>query len=173
MFFKRPEIKELLGCLIMCFPNYYLRLKTESFPYAYPELYAYYRDECVETAKSLMKEHKELKNWYEKILRSHSQIKDNTDYAFTGILYQLLEFEPFRSYIGIDLGNGVNDERAARNVSILSSVLGKYEYLHRIEVFTAKNIVTAPETFFNMYMRFLFDGGITAVSYTHLRAHET
>lgn len=161
MFFKRPEIKELLGCLIMCFPNYYLRLKTESFPYAYPELYAYYRDECVETAKSLMKEHKELKNWYEKILRSHSQIKDNTDYAFTGILYQLLEFEPFRSYIGIDLGNGVNDERAARNVSILSSVLGKYEYLHRIEVFTAKNIVTAPETFFNMYMRFLFDGGIT------------
>ncbi len=161
MFFSRPEIKELLGVLIMCFPNYFLRLKTESFPHSYPELYAYYREECVEAAKALMKNNKELKVWYENILRSHSQLKENTDYAFTGILYQLLEFEPFRSYVGINVGSGVTDERAARNISILSSVLGKYEYLHRIEVFSDKNIVTAPETFFNMYMRFLYDGGIT------------
>lgn len=161
MFFTRPEIKELLGFLIMCFPNYFLRLKTESFPYVYPDLYAYYREDCVEAAKALMKEHKDLKGWYEKILRRHSQLKENTDYAFTGILYQLLEFEPFRSYVDINIGTGITDERAARNISILSSVLGKYEYLHRIEVFSEKNIVTAPETFFNMYMRFLFDGGIT------------
>lgn len=161
MFFTRPEVKEILGCLIMCFPNYFLRLKTESFPYSYPALYEYYRDECVEAAQKLMKVHKELKKWYENILRNHSQLKSNTDYAFTGILYQLLEFEPFRGYVGIDIGSGVTDERAARNISILSSVLGKYEYLHRIEVFSEKNIISAPEIFFNMYMRFLFEGGIT------------
>lgn len=161
MFFTRPEVKEILGCLIMCFPNYFLRLKTESFPYSYPALYTYYREECVEAAQKLIKTHKELKKWYENILRNHSQLRSNTDYAFTGILYQLLEFEPFRAYIGIDIGSGVTDERAARNISILSSVLGKYEYLHRIEVFSEKNIVGAPEIFFNMYMRFLFEGGIT------------
>lgn len=161
MFFTRPEIKEVLGCLIMCFPNYFLRLKTESFPYVYPDLYRYYREECVEAAQKLIKEHKDLKKWYEIILRNHSQLKNNTDYAFTGILYQLLEYEPFRGYVGIDIGSGVTDERAARNISILSSVLGKYEYLHRIEVFSEKNIITAPEIFFNMYMRFLFEGGIT------------
>ena len=94
-------------------------------------------------------------------MRNHSQLKSNTDYAFTGILYQLLEFEPFRGYVGIDIGSGVTDERAARNISILSAVLGKYEYLHRVEVFSEKNIISAPEIFFNMYMRFLFEGGIT------------
>ena len=161
MFFTRPEVKEILGCLIMCFPNYFLRLKTESFTYSYPDLYRYYREECVEAAQKLIKAHKDLKKWYENILRNHSQLKSNTDYAFTGILYQLLEFEPFRGYVGIDIGSGVTDERAARNISILSAVLGKYEYLHRIEVFSEKNIISAPEIFFNMYMRFLFEGGIT------------
>ena len=161
MFFTRPEVKEILGCLIMCFPNYFLRLKTESFTYSYPVLYRYYREECVEAAQKLIKAHKDLKKWYENILRNHSQLKSNTDYAFTGIIYQLLEFEPFRGYVGIDIGSGVTDERAARNISILSAVLGKYEYLHRIEVFSEKNIISAPEIFFNMYMRFLFEGGIT------------
>lgn len=161
MFFTRPEVKEILGCLIMCFPNYFLRLKTESFTYSYPDLYRYYREECVEAAQKLIKAHKDLKKWYENILRNHSQLKSNTDYAFTGILYQLLEFEPFRGYVGIDIGSGVTDERAARNISILSAVLGKYEYLHRVEVFSEKNIISAPEIFFNMYMRFLFEGGIT------------
>ena len=161
MFFTRQEVKELLGCLIMSFPNYFLRLKTDSFPYSYPDLYKYYREECIVAAQNLIRENKELKRWYENILRLHSQLKKNTDYAFTGILYQLLEFEPFRTYVGINIGSGVTDERAARNLSILSSVLGKYEYLHRIEVFTEQNIISAPEIFFNMYMRFLFDGGIT------------
>lgn len=162
MFFQRQEIKELLGCLIMCMPNYFLRLKTESFPYSFPELYRYYREECVPAAKEIIKKNKNtLGKWMEEKLRVHSDMRENTDYAFSGLLYQLLEFEPFREYIGIGMGVGIVDERPARNLSILSSVLGKYEYLHRIEVFTAQNIVNTAETFFNMYLRFLFDGGIT------------
>ena len=164
MFFERKEIRELLGILIMCFPNYYLRLKTDSFPIKsnqYVEFYQFYRSQCVEPAKKILQNNQSLKAWYEKILRLHSSLTKNTDYAFTGLLYQLLQFEPFRSYIGIDIGGGVIDERAARNISILLSVLGKYEYLHRIEVFTARNIVDAAEKFFNMYLKFLYDGGIT------------
>ena len=103
--------------------------------------------------KKVIKAHKDLKKWYENILRNHSQLKSNTDYAFTGIIYQLLEFEPFRGYVGIDIGSGVTDERAARNISILSAVLGKYEYLHRIEVFSEKNIISAPEIFFRFKSR--------------------
>lgn len=78
MFFTRPEVKEILGCLIMCFPNYFLRLKTESFTYSYPDLYRYYREECVEAAQKLIKAHKDLKKWYENILRNHSQLKSNS-----------------------------------------------------------------------------------------------
>lgn len=164
MFFERKEIRELIGMLIMCFPNYYLRLKTDSFAITsdnYREYYQFYRERCVKPAMMLLQENKELKNWYENILREHSSLTKNTDYAFTGLLYQLLQFEPFKSYVGIDIGGGVIDERTARNISILSSVLGKYEYLHRVDVFSAQNIVNAAERFFNMYLKFLYDGGIT------------
>lgn len=164
MFFERKEVRELIGMLIMCFPNYFLRLKTDSFTITsdqYLEFYRFYRERCVKPAQKLMQENKELKSWYEEILKSHSSLTKNTDYAFTGLLYQLLQFEPFKSYIGVDVGSGVIDERAARNISIMSSVLGKYEYLHRIEVFSVQNIVRAAEMFFNMYLKFLYDGGIT------------
>lgn len=163
MFFERKEIRELIGLMIMCFPNYYLRLKTDSFQITsenYREYYRFYRDCCVEPASKLIKENKDLKVWYENILKKHSSLTKNTDYAFTGLLYQILQFEPFRSYIGINIGTGVVDERAARNISILSSVLGKYEYLHRVEVFSPQNIVNVAERFFNMFLKFLYDGGI-------------
>ncbi len=164
MFFERKEIRELFGMLIMCFPNYFLRLKTDSFTITsdqYLEFYQFYRERCVKPATKLLQENKELKKWYEEVLKRHSSLTKNTDYAFTGLLYQLLQFEPFKSYIGVNIGSGVIDERAARNISIFTSVLGKYEYLHRVEVFTAQNIVGTAETFFNMYLKFLYDGGIT------------
>lgn len=164
MFFERKEIRELLGMLIMCFPNYFLRLKTDSFTITsdqYLEFYRFYRERCVKPATKLLQENKDLKGWYEEVLKRHSSLTKNTDYAFTGLLYQLLQFEPFKSYIGVNIGSGVIDERAARNISIFTSVLGKYEYLHRVEVFTAQNIVGTAETFFNMYLKFLYDGGIT------------
>ena len=164
MFFERKEIRELLGMLIMCFPNYYLRLKTDSFTITsdqYLEFYRFYRERCVKPATKLLQENKELKSWYEEVLKRHSSLTKNTDYAFTGLLYQLLQFEPFKSYIDVNIGSVVIDERAARNISIFTSVLGKYEYLHRVEVFTAQNIVGTAETFFNMYLKFLYDGGIT------------
>ena len=164
MFFERKEICELLGMLIMCFPNYFLRLKTDSFTITndqYLEFYRFYRERCVKPATKLLQENKALKSWYEEVLKRHSSLTKNTDYAFTGLLYQLLQFEPFKSYIGVNIGSGVIDERAARNISIFTSVLGKYEYLHRVEVFTAQNIVGTAETFFNMYLKFLYDGGIT------------
>lgn len=164
MFFERKEIRELLGMIIMCFPNYYLRLKTNSFPITsdnYLNFYTFYRNQCVEPARKLLQKNQEMKAWYESVLKKHSSLTKNTDYAFTGLLYQLLQFEPFRSYVRVNIGSGVTDERAARNISILSSVLGKYEYLHGVDVFTCKNIVDVAEKFFNMYLKFLYDGGIT------------
>lgn len=164
MFFERKEIRELIGLLLMSFPNYFLRLKTDSFPITtenYKKYYQFLREQCVKLAMELLQKNKELKRWYEEILKTHSSLTNNTDYAFTGLIYQILQFEPFKSYIGINVGNGIVDERAARNISILLAVLGKYEYLHRVEVFSAKNIVKTAEIFFNMYLKFLYDGGIT------------
>ena len=160
MFFERVEIQQLLGCLLMCFPKYLENLEEDNFSFKNPGLHNYYRI-CLGEAEKAINNSAELEVWIEATQERHADMYSNTDYAFTGLFYQLLQFEPFRNYVGINLGNGVTSEREARNISILSSVLGKYEYLYRIEVFTPQTIETIPDLFFNMYMRFLKDGGIT------------
>lgn len=163
MFFTRKEIKEALGCLMLCFPEYIRRLRQKNFPYDFPKLYTYYEQDCITAAKDLIIKYRDtLGKWITEKIHIHSRLEEeNTDYAFVGLLYQLFQFEPFSEYLGIDMGIGVTDERPARNLSILTSILGKYEYLHRIDVFTANNIKQTVEKFFNMYLRFLYDGGIT------------
>lgn len=163
MFFSRKEIKETIGCLMLCFPEYLKKLQTRDFSFNFENLYNYYDKECIAAAKDLIVQNRDtLGVWIAEKMRKHANLKDgNADYAFVGLIYQLFQFEPFSGYLGIDLKSDITDERPARNLSILTSILGKYEYLHRIDVFTEKNIVDGVERFFNMYFRFLFDGGIT------------
>ena len=163
MFFERKEIKQVIGCMILCFPEYVRKLQQRDFPYDFENLYKYYDTQCIAAARELILQYRDtLGKWIAEKMQKHANLRnDNADYAFTGLLYQLLQFEPFSTYLGIDMKSGVIDERPARNLSILSSILGKYEYLHRIDVFTEKNIIESVERFFNMYFRFLFDGGIT------------
>lgn len=163
MFFARKEVKEALGCMILCFPDYVVKLRNRTFKFDAPELYDYFEKDCVAAAKDLIVQNRDsLGVWITKKMEKHSNLaKGNADYAFTGLLYQLFAFEPFSEYLGMDMNSGVIDERPARNLSILTSILGKYEYLHRIDVFTENNISSCVELFFNMYLRFLYDGGIT------------
>lgn len=163
MFFERKEIKQVIGCMILCFPEYIRKLQQRDFAFDFERLYEYYDTQCIAAAKELILQYRDtLGKWITEKMQKHANLRnDNADYAFTGLLYQLLQFEPFSTYLGIDMKSGVIDERPARNLSILTSILGKYEYLHRIDVFTENNIVDAVERFFNMYFRFLFDGGIT------------
>lgn len=149
--------------MILCFPEYVRKLQQRDFSYDFENLYKYYDTQCIAAARKLILQYRDtLGKWIAEKMHKHANLRrDNADYAFTGLLYQLLQFEPFSTYLGIDMKSGVIDERPARNLSILSSILGKYEYLHRIDVFTEKNIIESVERFFNMYFRFLFDGGIT------------
>ena len=163
MFFNRKEIKEAIGCLMLCFPEYLNKLSSRNFFFNFNELYDYYELECIRAAKGLIVKYKDtLGKWITEKMSSHTKLDEgNADYAFVGLAYQLFQFEPFASYIDIDMKSGITDERPARNLSTLTAILGKYEYLHRIDVFTSKNIVDCVERLFNMYFRFLIDGGIT------------
>ena len=163
MFFNRKEIKEVIGCLIFCFPEYLADLKNRNFKFDFKELYDYYTNECISAVNDLIKDGNiELGKWLKSKMLLHNDLSEgNADYAFVGLLYQLFQFEPFSSYLGIDMKSGTIDERPARNLSILTSILGKYEYLHRIDVFTQNNIKSSVEWFFNSYLRFLINGGIT------------
>lgn len=161
MFFTRQEVMEVLGCLMLCFPDYANKLEKRQFTYDFDKLYEYY-DDCVYCANELIADKKNpLKKWIDDKQKVHSTLAGkSTDYAFVDLLYQLLQFEPFSEYIGIDMKSGVVDERPARNLAMLSSVLGNYEYIHRIDVLSGKSIERDVEWLFNTFFRFLHDGGI-------------
>lgn len=83
-----------------------------------------------------------------------------TDYTYSGLLYRLFMYKPFSDILDTDIGVGVVDIRPARNLAKLTQIIGKFEYLHNIDVLTGKYIIKNTELLFNMYIKLLFDGGI-------------
>lgn len=165
MFFKRDEVQLVLGCLMLMFPKYVNGLEKGDYKFLQPETYFYFRD-CIVTANQAAKqpENKELL----KFIRAHgkehvflSTHGGTTDYTYSGLLYQLFMYEPFKSILDIDLSVGVVDIRPTRNLALLTQVVGKYEYLHRVDVLNGKTIDSNTERFFNLYLKLMIDGGIT------------
>lgn len=161
MFFGREEIKIALGTMMLLFPKYVIELENDEYPFLQPEHSRYYRD-CILAANEFLTrpENAEFMKWVRHHGKIHVALKGTTDYTYSGLLYQMFEYEPFRSILGTDMTAGVVDVRPARNLALLSQVIGKYEYLHRIDVLNGKTINSNTEKFFNLYLRLLYDGGI-------------
>lgn len=161
MFFDRKEVMLVFGALLLTFPQYVKKLEDRDFNYADESLCCYYED-CIKEVNELIKqpEYRELKVFLRDRGKTHFNLKKNTDYAFTGLIYQLFQYEPFTSILDTDMSAGLIDLRPARNISKLTELFGKYEYLHRVDIFSAKKIEKDVELLFNMYFRFLFVGGI-------------
>lgn len=160
MFFDRIEIQLLIGAFIFIFPQYpAIRQWADG---VHLDVWDYY-DTCYgKFAEELRKaENKELRKWAAKKARLHHPLTDNTDYAFSGLFYQLLQFPLFRNYFDLDLTAGASDTRPLYNMSLFSQLLTKFEYLERIpNVLTPDKLDRYLTTLFNQYFKFLFDGGI-------------
>ena len=126
MFFKRDEIKLSLGCLMLMFPKYVKGLEDGSYQFLQPEHYFYYRD-CILMANGLLKdpENTDILKFIRQHGKSHVGLTGTTDYAYSGLLYQLFMFEPFKGILDTDLGLGVVDIRPTRNLALLTQVIGK------------------------------------------------
>lgn len=161
VFFEREEVKLAIGILLLLFPQYVQRLETGDFKYVDETSVRYYVS-CILKANELLKdEHNSaLRKWIAATGRAHAAMYRNTDYAFSGLVYQLFEFEPFKSIIDTPLGTGVHDQRAVRNLSTFIGITSKFEYLQRVDIFSAERIDATLERFFNTYIRFLMMGGI-------------
>ena len=159
MFFERKEIKSLIGLIILMFPAYYKSMDTLSNGIKNPML-NYYKS-CVFEAKEIASQNTELFQWMRFRIRDHvdENIK-SLDYGFASLTYQLLQFEPFLTYMGLDLKTGLNDTRTVRNISKFINLLVKFEALNNISVLTRPNIDKFCKRLFNTYIRFLYDGGI-------------
>ncbi|MEH6841904.1 UvrD-helicase domain-containing protein, partial [Priestia megaterium] len=158
LFFERKEIRLAMGAILFLFPMYgNLRKWKEDASLAEWDFY----DACLlEFGKELRKpENYNLLNWCKEKARTHMKLSKNLDYAFSGLFYQLIQFELFSSLLSDNIFT-IKDSRGVRNLSQFSKLLTKFEYLHHISVFTPKNIGESVVRFFNQYIRFLLQGGI-------------
>ncbi len=168
MFFQRDEIRLALGCLMLMFPRYVQGLENGDYTFLQSEHLTYYRN-CIMAANEYLTqpEHSDLLKWIRHKGKYHVSLTGATDYAYCGLLYQLFEFQPFAEILDTEMNVGVVDIRPARNLAKLTQIIGKFEYLHRVDVLDAseyhgkRRIDQNTELLFNMYIRLLLDGGIT------------
>ena len=168
MFFQRNEICLALGCLMLMFPRYVQGLENGNYTFLQPEHLTYYRN-CIIIANEYLTqpEHSDLLKWIRRKGKDHVGLTGTTDYAYCGLMYQLFEFQPFAGILDTEMDVGVVDIRPARNIAKLTQIIGKFEYLHRIDVLDAgkyrgeRRIDRDTELLFNLYLRLLIDGGIT------------
>jgi DNA helicase II / ATP-dependent DNA helicase PcrA len=160
-FFEREEIRLMIGALIFLFPQFAKARKWRSD--AYLSIWDYYDQRCFKPfADELRKpENALLLNWAKAMAKIHANLDKNTDYAFSTLFYQLLQFPLFSRYLDEQkLHGNLRDMRAMRNLALFSALLSKVEYLHHISVLTPEYLDKSLRDLFNQFLRFLMDGGI-------------
>ena len=158
MFFQREEIRLTLGCLMLMFPLYIEKLDNEKYEQLQNHHVEYYKG-CIELANSYLTrpENKDFLAWIRQRGKIHTCLTDTTDYAYCGLMYQMFEFKPFVEILNKDLKSGVVDVRPVRNLAKLTQIIGKFEYLHRINVLNAsifleqRSIDRYTERLFNLW----------------------
>ncbi|MCY1259364.1 ATP-dependent DNA helicase Rep [compost metagenome] len=160
MFFEREEIRLMIGALIFLFPQFpKVRAWAEG---VHLDIWDYYDHLCFKPfADELRKpENKPLLDWARPLAKRHAVLTQNTDYAFSGLFYQLLQFSLFSRFLTEEAAQGVDKGRAARNLGTFSKLLTKFEYLHFVSVLNPQWLEKNIRDLFNQFLRFLQDGGI-------------
>jgi len=161
MYFDRIEVRLIIGAYLSIFPSY-INIRQGNSSYANP-IWDYYDNECeaLFDAELLKSENKKLAKFISTLKDNHSQLTDNTDYAFIKLFYQLISHPLFGDFLSEHAMNGPDKGRAQRNLSKFSTFLSKFEYLHNINnVFIPKYFDANIKKFFNDYLPYLKDGGI-------------
>ena len=162
LFFEREEIKLLLGAFVFIFPNLIENhLKWQEG--AELKEWMYYK-ECLshftDAIRSNREENGALLKWCAQRAKYHTEMKENTDYGFAALFYELLAFPMFSSYLDVDLSGSASDLRPIYNIALFSQLLSQFEFLHNIIVLTPERLSRDLRALFNQYLRYLIDGGI-------------
>jgi DNA helicase-2/ATP-dependent DNA helicase PcrA len=160
MFFEREEIRLMIGALIFLFPQFpMVRAWAEGVTLP---IWDYYDQLCFKPFIDELRkpENKALLDWARPLAKRHALLTQNTDYAFSGLFYQLLQFPLFSRFLTDEAVLGVDKGRAARNLGTFSKLLTKFEYLHFVSVLNPEWLEKNLRDLFNQFLRFLQDGGI-------------
>ena len=103
MFFEREEIKLLIGALLVVFPNYLRQMTADKFM---PKvMLKFYTEKCLKAFQDYQKKNPSapLIKWCAQTGQKHCDPNASFDYAFTGLVYEILQFEPFLSIMKSEL----------------------------------------------------------------------
>lgn len=158
LFFERQEVRYLLGILHMIFPQVMTERAEKQKEGRSLHIWDYYERHCIRPLIERLREpeQKDLLEWCQRKARYHVGLTANADYSFLSLFYEILQFPLFSQFIEQKNGN----ERAQRNLSQLSRMLGKFEYLHHVSVLNPKYLSRNLKDLFDNFLRFLYDGGI-------------
>ncbi len=162
MFFEREEIRLMMGALIFLFPQF---PKIRGFKIDGKDIrldiWDYYDNECFKpfTDELRKPENAELRTWASSVAKDHLRMVQDSDYAYSGLFYELLQFPLFSRYLSED-NNSIENKRATRNLALFSQLLTKFEYLHYVTIFKPKWLDKNITDFFNLYFRYLKEGGL-------------
>ena len=158
MFFEREEIILILGCLVTIFPQveglFNEGSRTLGMCMSWGE---YFMNRLQEDPIG----NKDLIGWVLSMQDKHAPLLNSTDYGFTSLVYQMFRYPLFAQYLDVDLEANKTDLRVAYNIGTLTNLISKFEYLYSTTVFTPKNIDYTLKNFFNYYLRFLVQGGMS------------
>lgn len=160
MFFERTEVRLLIGALLFLFPQYGSIRQTRDGMNL--QVWAYY-DGCLADFIAHLKtgEDPQIMAWAAARAKSHMTLAENTNYPFSGLFYDLIQFPTFSRFLDEGIAHaGVRDSRPARNLSKISRLLNKYEYLYNVIVIRPDRLERDLLMLFNYFFRFLWDGGI-------------
>ena len=158
MFFEREEVRLILGCLVTIFPQVENLFEPGSTTLG---LCMQWGELFIQTLQSNPGENRELIRWVLAMQKAHEPLVTSTNYGFTSLVYQMFQFPLFARFLQVDLEANKTDLRAAYNIGTLTNLVSKFEYLNNVTIFTPKNAETVLKSFFNYYLRFLVQGGLT------------
>ncbi|MEE4745385.1 ATP-dependent DNA helicase [Pseudomonas alliivorans] len=160
MFFEREEIRLMIGALIFLFPQF-PKVREWAEGVTLP-IWDYYDHQCFKPFIDELRkpENKAMLDWARPLAKRHAVLTQNTDYAFSGLFYQLLQFPLFSRFLTEEAVQGVDKGRAARNLGTFSKLISKFEYLHFVSVLNPEWLEKNLRDLFNQFLRFLQDGGI-------------
>jgi DNA helicase-2/ATP-dependent DNA helicase PcrA len=160
MFFERTEVKQVLGCLMACFPSYLKDLKKNTFTNKISDELQRCYVSCVKEAVVLMKSDIGLHDYIDGQMKYIAALNEDTEQGLLDILYHILSFEPFKGYLNASLADNVLVSRAARNLAEVSRMLKKYSFIHDMHGLSSTNKIAMPEELFNIYIKYLYIDGI-------------
>lgn len=159
LYFDRSEVRLMIGALTFLFRQW-ATVRVES---ADQKLAVWdYYDGCFADFAGYLQSGADplLLKWCQQTARRHLELSKNTDYAFSGLFYQLLRFPLFAQHLGTAADGGVQDSRPARNLAQFSGLLTQFEHLHGVTVFSPAYLDRNLRDLFNRFLRFLIEGGL-------------